>query len=47
MSFAMEAALAMSTATDRYSHMQAWLRRARQRPAYQRALQKGGPILMS
>lgn len=47
MSFAVEAALARPQAAERCPHMAAWLRQVRERPAYQRALAKGGPVIMS
>jgi glutathione S-transferase len=47
MSFAVEAAIARSDGGNSYAHMLAWRDRMRARPAYQRALAKGGPVLMS
>ena len=46
MCFAVEAALVRSSGPAR-PHLQAYLNRLRQRPAYQRAIQKGGPVVMS
>ncbi|QHS10461.1 glutathione S-transferase family protein [Sinimarinibacterium sp. NLF-5-8] len=43
MSFAVEAALASGNRP--YPHLQAWRQRVNARPAYQRALDKGGPVL--
>ena len=45
MSFAVEAALARGTAASAWPHLQAYLQRIQARPAYQRALAKGGPVL--
>ena len=42
MSFALEAAEARTTLTDEYPHLAAFLETIRARPAYQRALDKGG-----
>lgn len=47
MSFAVEAALARGTAASAWPHLQAYLQRIQARPAYQRALEKGGPVLMA
>ena len=47
MSFAVEAALARGTAVSAWPHLQAYLQRIQARPAYQRALEKGGPVLMA
>ncbi len=46
MSFAVEAALSRTGATARHPHLQAYRERMQQRPAYQRALAKGGPVVM-
>jgi len=43
MSFAMEAAAARGGLDSRYPKAQAWLQRIHARPAYQRALERGGP----
>ncbi len=47
MSFGIEALLARSGAGGRYPHIDAYHRRMRARPAYQRAEAKGGPTLMT
>jgi glutathione S-transferase len=47
MSFAVEAALARGAAASAWPHLQAYLQRIQARPAYQRALEKGGPVLMA
>ena len=47
MSFAVEAVLARGTAASAWPHLQAYLQRIQARPAYQRALEKGGPVLMA
>lgn len=47
MSFAVEAALSRTSAGHTCPHMQAWLHKVHQRPAYQRAVDKGGPVIMS
>lgn len=47
MSFAVEAALSRSKNAGTYPKLQAYADRLRARPAYQRAVQKGGPIVMS
>ena len=47
MSFAVEAALARGTAVSAWPHLHAYLQRIQARPAYQRALEKGGPVLMA
>ena len=46
MSFAVEAALARGGDESQWPHLVAYRRRMQQRPAYQRALDKGGPVLM-
>lgn len=46
MGFAVEAALARSGNEAAWPHLQAYRQRMRARPAYQRALQKGGPVVM-
>ena len=45
MSFAVEAALSRGSDTAAYPHVRAWRDRINARPAYQRALQRGGPVL--
>ena len=45
MSFAVEAALSRGTDTTPYPHVRAWRERVNARPAYQRALQRGGPVI--
>lgn len=47
MSFAVEAALSRSKDVATYPKLQAYAKRLRARPAYQRAVQKGGPVVMS
>ena len=47
MSFAVEAAPARGAAASAWPHLQAYLQRIQARPAYQRALEKGGPVLMA
>lgn len=47
MSFAVEAALSRSQNVSTYPQLQAYADRLRARPAYQRAVQKGGPVIMS
>ena len=47
MSFAVEAALSRSKNAGVYPQLQAYADRLRARPAYQRAVQKGGPVIMS
>lgn len=42
MSFPLEAAAARAGATNRRPHVEAFLHRIHSRPAYQRALQRGG-----
>jgi glutathione S-transferase len=46
MSFAVEAALARGNTASAWTHLQAYLQRIQARPAYQRALEQGGPVLM-
>ena len=46
MSFAVEAALARGGDESQWPHLVAYRRRMQERPAYQRALDKGGPVLM-
>lgn len=45
MSFAVEVALTRGTDTAPYPHVRAWRERMNARPAYQRALQRGGPVI--
>ena len=47
MSFAVEAALARSANTAQYAKLAAYRDRMVARPAYQRAIAKGGPVVMS
>jgi len=47
MSFAVEAALARGAEAGRFPRLRAFKDRMAARPAYQRALAKGGPVLMS
>ena len=47
MSFAVEAALARSTDTVQYTKLAAYRDRMVARPAYQRAIAKGGPVVMA
>ncbi len=47
MSFAVAALLARSDAARKCPTLAAWLARIEARPAYQRALAKGGPVVMS
>jgi glutathione S-transferase len=47
MSFAVEAALSRSKNAGAYPKLQAYADRLRARPSYQRAIQKGGPVVMS
>ncbi|HVL75826.1 MAG TPA: glutathione S-transferase [Noviherbaspirillum sp.] len=46
MSFAVEAALARSKDAGRYPRLRAYKEKMEARPAYQRALAKGGPVVM-
>ena len=46
MSFAVEAALSRSKDAAAYPHLQAYGARLQARAAYQRAIQKGGPVIM-
>lgn len=46
MSFAIEAALSRSKSLGDYPNLQAYAARLRGRPAYQRAIEKGGPVVM-
>ena len=47
MSFAVSALLARSNAAGQCPRLAAWLARVEARPAYRRALARGGPVLMS
>ncbi len=47
MSFPVEAALSRAEGADRHPHLRAYRDRMRARPAYQRALEKGGPVVLS
>ena len=47
MSFAVEALTSRASQSAAAPHLQAYLARMRARPAYQRALAKGGPVLMA
>lgn len=47
MSFGVEAALSRGNDATAYPKLQAYGARLQARPAYQRAIQKGGPVLMS
>ena len=47
MSFAVEAALSRSATAADCTHLQAYAARMRQRPAYQRAIAKGGAVVMA
>ncbi|MGE0312834.1 MAG: glutathione S-transferase [Lautropia sp.] len=46
MSFPVEALAARAGLDARFAHLQDWLRRARARPAYARALERGGPLAL-
>ena len=46
MSFPIEAAQARAGLNERRPHLMGWLARARARPAYQRALERGGPYTL-
>ena len=46
MSFAVEAALSRSAAAAEFPHLVAYRARMVARPAYQRAVAKGGPVVM-
>jgi glutathione S-transferase len=47
MSFAVEALLSRGVNASACPHLQAWNQRLQARPAYQRALAKGGPVLQA
>jgi glutathione S-transferase len=46
MSFAVEAALSRASGKGTHPHLQAWRDKVAARPAWQRALDKGGPVIM-
>jgi len=46
MSFPMEAAMARSGLQDKLPHIAAFVKRVQQRPAYKRALERGGPYTL-
>jgi glutathione S-transferase len=46
MSYPVEAALARGRVDFETPHLDAWLKRVRERPAYQRALERGGPVML-
>jgi glutathione S-transferase len=46
MSFAVSALLARSDAAAKHPNLVAYAKRMESRPAYQRALAKGGPVVM-
>ena len=46
MSFPVEAAAARAGLDQRRPHLMAWLERIHARPAYQRAVQRGGPYAL-
>jgi len=46
MCFAVEAALSRASAQASHPHLQAWRDKVAARPAWQRALDKGGPVVM-
>lgn len=47
MSFAVEAALSRASHAAQCPHLQAYVQRMQARPAYQRGIAKGGPVVMS
>jgi glutathione S-transferase len=47
MSFAVAALLSRGNASDTCPHIVAWLKRVEARPAWQRGIAKGGPLLMA
>lgn len=47
MSFAVEAAFARSRRAGELPHLRAWRDRAQARPAWQRAIARGGPVVMT
>jgi glutathione S-transferase len=46
MSFAVEAVLSRTQGTKKHPHLTAYQQRLNERPAYQRAIAKGGPVVM-
>lgn len=46
MSFAVEAVLSRTQGTKKHPHLMAYQQRLNERPAYQRAIAKGGPVVM-
>jgi glutathione S-transferase len=46
MSFAVEAVLSRGGDAGRFPRLQAYRKRLNERPAYQRAIAKGGPVIM-
>ena len=46
MSFAVEAAASRTSRAASCPHLQAYLQRMQARPAYQRGIAKGGPVVM-
>ena len=46
MSFAVEAVLSRGNGAEKYPHLTAYKRRINERPAYQRAIAKGGPVVV-
>ncbi len=47
MSFAVEAALSRANKASACPHLQAYQKRMESRPAYQRGIAKGGPVVMA
>ncbi len=46
MSFAVEALMSRANDASRCPHLQAYLERMHARPAYQRGIAKGGPVVI-
>jgi glutathione S-transferase len=46
MSFAVEAVLSRTQGTEKHPHLVAYRQRLNERPAYQRAIAKGGPVVL-